>query len=151
MSNARDLLLDAQTAVLGCMVIDADTVGPILQTVRASDFTEPTYRMIFEAICSMFNAGEHIDPVTINDRLGGKQTDLLTQLITITPSAANYAEYAKLLKKRARLYALRSLGEQINLAEDEESVRKALERANELLVDRPDVRCVGMKQALKEF
>ena len=151
MSNARDLLLDAQTAVLGCMVIDADTVGPILQTVRASDFTEPTYRMIFEAIRSMFNAGEHIDPVTINDRLGGKQTDLLAQIMTVTPSAANYAEYAKLLKKRARLYALRSLGEQINLAEDEESVRKALERANELLVDRPDVRCVGMKQALKEF
>lgn len=65
--TALDLLLDAQTAVLGCMVIDADTVGPILQTVRASDFTEPTYRMIFEAIRSMFNAGEHIDPVTIND------------------------------------------------------------------------------------
>lgn len=151
MSNARDLLLDAQTSVLGCMVIDSNTVGPILQTVRASDFTEPTYRMIFEAIRAMFNAGEPIDAVTINEKLGGRQTDLLTQLITITPSAANYAEYARLLKKRARLYALRSLGEQISLAEDEESVRRALDRANELLVDRPDVRCVGMEQALKDF
>lgn len=151
MSKATDLLLDAQTSVLGCMVIDDRTIGPILQTVRASDFTEPTYRLVFETIRAMFNAGVPIDAVTINEKLGGKQTELLKQLISVTPSAANYAEYARLLKKRARLFALRQLGEQINLAEDEESVRKALDRANELLVDRPDVRCANMEQSLKDF
>lgn len=151
MSKATDLLLDAQTSVLGCMVIDDRTVGPILQTVRANDFTEPTYRLVFEAIRAMFNAGAPIDAVTINEKLGGKQTELLKQLIAVTPSSANYAEYARLLKKRARLFALRQLGEQINIAEDEESVRKALERANELLVDRPDVCCANMEQSLKDF
>ena len=43
-------LLDAQASVLGSMLIDSRCVGAVLAEVRPEYITQPTYRMIFDAI-----------------------------------------------------------------------------------------------------
>ena len=40
-------LLEAQQAVLGAMLIDEKTVGPVLQDVTPDDFTTGAYRRSF--------------------------------------------------------------------------------------------------------
>ena len=47
-------LLEAQQAVLGSMLIDEKTVGPVLQDVTPDDFTTGAYRQIFLAFRAQF-------------------------------------------------------------------------------------------------
>ena len=97
-------LLEAQQAVLGAMLIDEKTVGPVLQDVTPDDFTTGAYRQVFLAFRAQFASGEPCDPVTINARLGGKYDRLLMELIEITPTSANVKSYVAILKQEAVSY-----------------------------------------------
>lgn len=103
-------MLDAQQGVLGSMLIDPDTVGPVLSKVQASDFTIKQYRTIFQTIQALFRDGKPVDGITVRENAGAQFRDLLIQLIDRTPTAANVDEYVALLKRSSTLYYLQELG-----------------------------------------
>jgi len=101
--------LEAEQAVLGSILIDSRCVGDVIGIVRAEDFYLQQNREIYEAIYTMFNFSQSIDPVTVLDKMRemgvyhDNSRDYIRQLMTITPTATNAVRYANIVKDKALL------------------------------------------------
>lgn len=144
-------LLTAEQGVLGSMLIDEETIEPMLMAVSAEDFQRPENRNIFRAFRELYGQGKACDPILVNEHLGGSYNQYLATLMELTPTSVNADAYARALKESSRLWRLRKLGDDLAQAEDLEAARKLAEQASLLLCDRGEVRKVDMKQGLKEF
>ena len=104
--------LEAEQAVLGSILIDSRCVADIVGIVSPEDFYLKQNREIFETIYTMFNFSQTIDPVTVLNKmkeLGVYQDnsrDYILQLMEITPTAANAASYAGIVREKAMLRGL---------------------------------------------
>jgi len=104
--------LEAEQAVLGSILIDSRCVADIVGVVSPEDFYLKQNRQIFETIYTMFNFSQTIDPVTVLNKmkeLGVYQDnsrDYILQLMEITPTAANAARYAGIVREKAMLRGL---------------------------------------------
>ena len=102
--------VEAEQAVLGSMLIDARCIPAVIERLRAEDFYLKQNRDIYETIYTMFSLSETIDPVTVLDkmRLNGvfdenTSRGYILQLMEVTPTAANVAEYMDIVKDKALL------------------------------------------------
>ena len=99
--------LEAEQAVLGSILIDSRCVADVIGLVKPDDFFLEQNREIYETIYTMFNFSETIDPVTVLDKLrqhghnDEKLASYLMQLMEITPTAANVAQYANIVRDKA--------------------------------------------------
>ncbi len=106
--------LEAEQSVLGSILIDSRCVADVIGIVKPDDFYLEQNREIYEAIYTMFNYSQTIDAVTVLDKLRelgyhhDNSRDYIMQLMEITPTAANAARYAGIVREKAML---RSLGE----------------------------------------
>ena len=106
---SRSMPHDAQAeqAVLGAMLIDADCVKDVMDQLRAEDFYLRQNREIFETIAHMFVYSRPIDGVTVAGELekAGTYTEntrpYLVQLMDITPTSANVMEYVRIVRDKA--------------------------------------------------
>lgn len=94
--------ISAQRAVIGSLIIDPRCAGVVFAATRDEDFTGE-FRSLYHAARELFFSGAQIDPVVINDRLGGSYTQLLADLMLETPTAAQAAEYAEIVRRDAQL------------------------------------------------
>ena len=104
--------LEAEQAVLGSILIDSRCLADIVGILSPEDFYLKQNREIFETIYTMFNFSQTIDPVTVLNKmkeLGVYQDnsrDYVLQLMEITPTAANAARYASIVREKAMLRGL---------------------------------------------
>ena len=104
--------LEAEQSVLGSVLIDSRCVAEIIGILRPEDFYNQQNREIFEAIYTMFNFSQTIDPVTVLDKMRemgvyhDNSRDYILQLMKITPTAANVERYANIVKDKAMLRGL---------------------------------------------
>src|SRR5690554_7571167 len=66
---------EAEIAVLGGMLIEADAVTRAIEIVDDSMFYREANRRIFRAMARLFQQGQVVDPVTVSEEL--KQSDEL--------------------------------------------------------------------------
>lgn len=149
--NLNERLLTAEQGVLGSMLIDAGTVGPMLLAVSEDDFRTPENRNIFRAFRELYGAGRAPDPILVNEHLGGAYGDYMAQLMEVTPTAANAGEYGKSLREVSRLWRLRQIGVQLAQTADLEESRELADKANMLLCERSGVRRLDMRRGVQEF
>lgn len=105
---------DAERAVLGSILCDADCMEQVIEHVKQEYFFLPAHRAIFGSMLSMFTGSKaKIDPVVIADVLakeglydtaGGRE--YLVNLIEGVPSAANVETYAKIVEEQFYLRTL---------------------------------------------
>ena len=148
--DKKDALLNAQLGVIGSMLIDDRTVGIALQALKPEYF-DGQYRTIFSAMRGLFQAGRPVDPVTVIGVVGEGYTDLLRQIMDLTPTAAHIKAYIADLKRQARLRLMQDAAAEIISAESEDDIRQIMDRINAALVDRPGVRAMTMQDALADF
>ena len=104
--------LEAEQSVLGSVLIDSRCVADIIGIVRPEDFYLQQNREIFEAVYTMFNYSQSIDPVTVLEKMRelgfyrDNSRDYILQLMEITPTAANAVRYANIVKDKAMLRGL---------------------------------------------
>ena len=60
---------EAEQAVLGSMLINEQCIHQVMEALKSEDFYLRQNRELFEAISSMYNFSEKIDPVTVLDKL----------------------------------------------------------------------------------
>ena len=112
--------LEAEQALLGSILIDSRCLTDVIGLVRPEDFYLQQNREIFEAIYTMFNFSETIDPVTVLDKMRELGTyrdnsrDYILQLMEITPTAANAVRYAGIVRDKAMLRGLGQAATDIN-------------------------------------
>ena len=98
---------EAEQAVLGSMLIDADCVKDVMDKLQPEDFYLRQNREIFETIYAMFVYSKPIDGVTVAGEMekNGLYTDTtrsyLLQLMEVTPTSANVMEYVRIVRDKA--------------------------------------------------
>lgn len=147
--------LSAQVAVLGSLLIEPKLVGEAMTKIRDEDFLTPKYRMVWQAIRALFLAGKPIDAALVRDKLGGRPEDgwtqLLLELMDLTPTAANIWTYVSLLREQARRARAAELGALIQAHDSEEQLREYIAQLNDLLVERRGVERMDMSQMILTF
>ena len=104
--------LEAEQALLGSILIDSRCLTDVIGIVRPEDFYLQQNREIFEAVYTMFNFSETIDPVTVLDKMRelgvyhDNSRNYIMQLMEITPTAANAARYAGIVREKSMLRGL---------------------------------------------
>jgi len=104
---------EAETSVLGAMMLDKEAVSKTLQYLDQTAFYKDAHQLIFRGMIELFNDGQPIDQISVIDRLKrNKHLDkvggayYITGLVESTPSSANVEYYAKIVLEKAILRKL---------------------------------------------
>ena len=98
---------EAEQAVLGSMLIDAECIKDVMDQLQPEDFYLRQNREIFETIYSMFIYSKPIDGVTVagemekNGLYNDNTRPYLLQLMEVTPTSANVMEYVRIVREKA--------------------------------------------------
>lgn len=116
--------LEAETYVLGCILLDSNVVPEVAGKLIVSDFYNQINKNIITAIYNLFNSNMSIDPMTVAEELkrlnlfevcGG--TKYLFELLDSVPSVANVSTYVDIIKEksleRELLYAAREISDNV--------------------------------------
>ena len=107
--NFEDLpaSVEAEQALLGCILKQPDCFKDIVDKVKADEFFVPLNSKIFEVMASLDALSQKIDPVIINDRMKengdwGEQNGrkYLLELAAAVPSTANVEQYADIVREK---------------------------------------------------
>ena len=105
--------LEAEQAVLGCMLTDKDAVISAVETLTEEDFYREDNKVIYGAIMNLYNRGEPVDIITLKDELvslgkfeavGG--LEYLAELPEKVPTTANVDKYIKIVEEKSMLRTL---------------------------------------------
>ena len=100
--------IDAEAAVLGCMLIERAAVVRAIEILEPSDFHMESHRAIFEAMTALSTAGSSVDTLTVVDELrratvleqcGGML--YLVNLMDAPSTAANIEHYCAIVRRFA--------------------------------------------------
>jgi replicative DNA helicase len=130
--------VEAEQAVLGGLMLDANAWDAVADVISAADFYRRDHRLIFEAIAEVAEIRGTPDVVTITEHLErkgrleevGGQPYVLT-IARDTPSAANVRAYADIIRERSILRQLASAGAEIAAASIDSRGRPASELVDE--------------------
>ena len=112
--------IDAEQAVLGGLMLDERAWERIADKLGENDFYRKDHRLIFRAIGELSNKNLPCDAVTLGEwfeanglaeLVGG--TSYVIQLANSTPSAANIAAYAEIVREKSILRQLIDAGTEI--------------------------------------
>ena len=151
---------DAEASLLGAMLLSRDAIGPAVETLSADQFYVPAHGYIFDAIASLYGAGEPADPVTVAeeltrsgllDQIGGPQR--LLELQTGTPASSNAARYARIVEEHALLRRLIGVaGDIVELGYSHpEDVVKTVDEAEAMMFQIAERRVVDSRKPIREL
>ena len=113
--------IDAERAVLGGLMLDANRIHDVSDWLTSGDFYRRDHALIFQAITEQAAKGQPVDPVTLADWFAGVELGqhvgglaYLVDLAQTTPSAANVTAYAEIVVEKARLRRLAEAGARIS-------------------------------------
>lgn len=158
MSYEVNRAVEAQASVIGAMLINEAVIGPILAELEPKDFIYTQYRRVFLAFRKLFTDGKPPDLVTVLDELKGDRgyssdetAKLLRDCMEVTPTSANWQEYARIVRETARLEQIGRLCDELRDCPDLDSAAKVIAKLNDETVTSRRVEVVGMEEALMRF
>ena len=151
--GAKVRSLDAETAVIGSLMIDADNVaGIVFHRLRPEDFGNPERRTIFKAAQKIWLEQRPLDPVTVLAEAGKDYEQLVTSCMMVTPTATNIEAYAEIVATEAQLRKLRDVGMRMTMhCDDMETAKKLLSEAEGLLSSQRQDRSRTYREMLDDF
>ena len=113
--------VEAERAVIGSMIMDADAILAAMEMLSADDFYQGQYGIIFDALAEMYKSGIGADLVTLQDKLREKEVppelssvEFIGGLIGSVPTSANIRHYAAIVHDKAMLRRLIQVTERIS-------------------------------------
>ncbi len=102
--------LEAETAVLGCMLLDRDAISQAIETLGADCFYKEAHKKIYSAIVKLFDENRGVDLITVIEELKRESSldesggpAYVTGLASAVPTAANFVHYSKIVKDKMLL------------------------------------------------
>ena len=113
-SNALDRQppynLEAESGVLGSLMLNPDACDEIVSIVRPEDFFDEGHATLFKHMMQMHGEGKKIDVALLRDRLiASEDIDIvggaagMAQIFTSVPNAAHVVYYAEIVREKATL------------------------------------------------
>lgn len=143
--------LDAEQAVVGSLLLDESLAPAILAAVDLADISGPTNRRILQAARALLREAAPVDPITLRDKLGPESTEYMVQLMEITPTAANWREYAALMHEQATLSRIRDIAQELSDAVTLEDCRSRIAALGDMLATGKGVDAWSMADAYRWF
>lgn len=105
--------LEAEQSILGGILLENSSINGAQEIISKDDFYSEAHRKIFVTITELYDKNEPVDLITLSNALKDKSmldsvggTSYLASLVDNVPSAANVANYAKIVKEKAILRGL---------------------------------------------
>jgi replicative DNA helicase len=105
--------IEAEESLLSAILVDNTALLEVVETLTPSDFYRTAHQKIFAAMSDLFNRGEPVDVVTLNNSLKEKgQLEAvggpvyLARLLDAVPLAVNAQHYARIVHDKAVLRRL---------------------------------------------
>ena len=105
--------LEAEQALLGCLMLDPNIQAEVIPTLNKEDFYAESHKYIFSAMEDIANKSQTIDLVTLSDTLekGGTLSqagglEYIAELTTAIPSTANYKKYLEIVSRDSTMRKL---------------------------------------------
>ncbi|HSX05036.1 MAG TPA: replicative DNA helicase [Candidatus Saccharimonadales bacterium] len=125
---------EAEASLLGAILIDADAIVKIADSISVQDFYDPRHARIYEALLALYEKRSSIDVLTLADQLKGTGfLDMvggpayLTELTNYVPTAAHVEQYADIVAQKALRRRLIGVSSEIaDLGQDESKPLKEL-------------------------
>ena len=108
--------LEAETAVIGALLIDPRILKDVIFTVREQDFGVELNRQIFRAARELYLRAKPVTAYTIRDKVGKESERYLAQLIEITTTSTSWREYAAIMAGQATMRRMQDIGMQLAAA-----------------------------------
>ncbi|HOJ79439.1 MAG TPA: replicative DNA helicase [Clostridiales bacterium] len=112
--------IEAEQAVLGCMLLDSDVIPTVTELIRSSDFYREDHREICEAIIDIVEKAGPVDIITVAEQLQQRGTlekvggiDYLASITSAVPTTANARHYAKIVEEKSLLRKLIKASQEI--------------------------------------
>ncbi|HAC35403.1 MAG TPA: replicative DNA helicase [Gammaproteobacteria bacterium] len=112
--------IDAEQSVLGGLMLDSDAWDLIADRLDDSDFYRSDHRVIYQAIRALQNRGQPCDVITLSEELQSRNAiedagglAYLGEIAQATPSSANIAAYADIIRERSVTRRLTQVGSRI--------------------------------------
>ena len=105
--------IEAEQAILGCMLTDRDSVISAIEVLKAEAFYREDNKAIYSAILGLYSKSEPIDIITVKaelvetgnfERVGG--LEYLASLPERVPTTANVEKYIKIVEEKSMLRKL---------------------------------------------
>lgn len=146
--NNEPYSLEAEQAVLGCLLIDSECFTRVVEVINKSEcFYIPQHQEIYSAIYDLEVLGQKYDALIVLEELksrgvyddaGGK--NYLAQLAQIVPSTANVMSYANIVKEK---YVLRTL---IDTAKEIQNDAQANEASADVILNSAEQKIYNIRQ-----
>lgn len=102
--------LEAEQSVIASMLMDRDAIVVASETLVKDDFYHQVNGTLFEAMLQLFNAGEAVDVVTLQNKLRENNVppevsslEYIGAIVSAVPTSANVRYYANIVKDKAVL------------------------------------------------
>ena len=112
--------LEAEQSVIGSMIMDKDAIVTVMEMLSQEDFYHQQYGLLFQAMVELYNAGQPVDLVTLQNKLRSMNVpsevsslEFIRDLLTAIPTSANVKYYAQIVKDKAVLRRLIKITEEI--------------------------------------
>ena len=112
--------LEAEQSVIGSMIMDRDAILTASDMLVKDDFYHQQYGILFETITELFNGGDAVDIVTLQNRLREKNVppeisslEYVGELVNAVPTSANVKYYAQIVQEKAVMRRLIKTNEEI--------------------------------------
>ena len=112
--------IDAEKAVIGSMIMDADAVVAASEMITGDEFYQRQYGILFDAMVELYNEGKPVDVLTLQERLKMKDVpeefssiEFISELVSSVPTSANVRHYAQTVSDDATLRRLIRVNEEI--------------------------------------
>lgn len=136
--------VEAEQAVLGSMLLDADAVADAVEILTPEDFYREENKLIFSAMLGLYGRSEPVDMITVKDELvslgklevcGG--LEYIAELSDKVPTTANADKYIKIVEEKSILRSLIKMSnELIDLGYDQTNeVNDIVEQAEKKVFD----------------
>ena len=133
--------IEAEQAVLGGLLLDAQAWDNVADAVTRQDFYRPDHQLIFDAIGALAGDAKPCDVVTVSQHLertgkleGAGGLAYLSSIARDTPTAANVRAYADIVRERSLLRQLIRAGTEIAASvfkNDGQTARDLVDRAEQ--------------------
>ena len=136
--------IQVEQSLLGVMLLSRDAIASALEVAEAAHFYRPAHQHVFDAITSLYGAGDEADVVTVADLLdrndllqGMGGSAMLLDLQAQAPAVTGAKKYAEIVRENALLRRLISVGNEIaEIAYDRpEDVVKAVDQAEHMVFE----------------
>lgn len=136
--------LNAEQALLSCLLQDKHTLDKVYEIIATDDFYSDKHQKIYEAILTLNRKNEPFDAITVSSQLETQgqlaQIGGLAYLLAITnevPVATHAEYYAKIVAEKATLRQLISTAKDITeeVYKGDSEVENILDRSEQFILD----------------